>query len=74
VLNALLRVKVVEDGVCIALIACCEDNDVTVFAHIFDDFFGVRSNTDISADDFALDRFERDLYFIALGHEFVGVD
>ena len=54
-LDAFLRIQMVENGVGVALVTCCEDDNIAVLAHVFDYLFRVRPHANISADYFALD-------------------
>lgn len=68
------RVDVVENGVCVALVAGCEDDNVEVFADVLDDLLGVGTDVDVATDDLSLQGFEGHLYLVALHHDLACVD
>lgn len=72
--DAPFGVDVVEDGVCITLIASREDHDIEIFAEILNDFLGMGSNIDIAVDDPPLHRFEGHFYLVPLHHDFARMD
>lgn len=72
--DAPLRVDVVENGVCIALISCSEDHDIEVLAEVLDDFLGMGADVDIAVDDPPLHRFEGHFYLVPLHHDLTSMD
>lgn len=72
-LNSSLRIKVVQNRIGVTLVSGCENEDVEVFTHIFDDFFGMGADIDVAADNFALEWFEWNFDLISFHHDFTGV-
>jgi hypothetical protein len=73
-LNALIRIEIIENGVSVALISSSENDHIEVFADVLDDFFGIWPNMNIAVDYFALNGLERDFELVSLEHEFICVN
>lgn len=72
--NTAFRVDVVKNGLCVALVSGSEDEDIEVFAQIFDDFLGMRSHIDISTDYFPLHGFKWHFDLVSPHHDLTRVD
>lgn len=48
-----IGIEIVHDDIGVAGMTGSEDNDLEVFAEVFEDFFGVGADVDASLDDFS---------------------
>ena len=55
----------VKNGVSIRLRACCKHQNVEMLTQVFQDFFGMGSNTDISIDNSIVDASEWNFNFVS---------
>lgn len=72
--NVFLRVYIVQNGVSITLVGSSEDNNFIKSTHIFDDFLGVGTHTNVAADNFIVYCLEGHLNLVILNLEIVSMD
>lgn len=73
-LNFSFWIKIIQNRVSVALISGCEDDHIEVFAHIFDDFFGMGTDIYVSTDNLSLKRLEGYFDFVPFHHDLACVD
>lgn len=67
-------VDVIQDGIGIALVASSKNNHIKVLAHVFDDFFSMRTHIDEATNYLTLKRFEWNFDLISLHHDLAGMN
>lgn len=73
-LEAAVRVEVVQNGIGVALISSGENDDIGIATEILDDLPGMWANAHIPTDRLALKRFKGHFELIALHQDLARVD
>jgi hypothetical protein len=72
--DVLLRVNIVQNGVRITLISSSEDNNVIESTHIFYDFLGVGTHTNVATDNFIMYCLEGHFNLVILNFEIMSMN